>query len=83
MRAVAIETFRGMGVAQFVDLTVIGPHISLELLIVAITAILRDLHPDRRVLRRLDIVHGGHMAIGTYRGIEVAVFGDFLAVYGR
>ena len=77
--AVAVEALGGIGEAQRVDLTVVGPHVGLQLLVVAIAAVLGDQQPGRVERRVLDVVRG--VAVRADRRFRIAVLQRLLAVH--
>ena len=79
MAAVAVEALRGIGEAQRVDLPVVGPHVGLQLLVMAIAAVLGDQQPGRVEPRVLNVMGG--VAVRADRRFRIAVLQGLLAVH--
>src|SRR6185503_9061896 len=77
--AVAVEALCGIGVAQRVDLAVIGLHVALVVVDVAAAAVARDDEADVVGPRAADLVRG--VAIGAHGGVGVLVLQHFGAVH--
>src|SRR3972149_6214038 len=81
MTAVAVEALGCIGVAQLVDLAVIGSRIRFQAPLMAVAAVLGNRELGGVLGRILDVVGG--VAVGADRGARVLVLQHFLSMHRR